>query len=91
MTDVIQQARDALSFAPSWGDLHTALRAVVDAADAGHLIDTRRMVALSAGERIVCLSYEPDEPWPWEADGENAVRRGKTAAEALAAAEREAK
>lgn len=92
--DVIQQAREALQqpgYAFPGADVwYRALTAVVAAADAGHLIDTRRFEALSGGERIVCLSYEPGEPWPWEADGENAVRRGKTAAEALASAEREA-
>lgn len=89
MTDVIQQARKVAGLYPEESAAYIALRAVVEAADAGHLIDTRRIEALSGGERIVCLSYEPGEPWPWEADGKNVVRRGKTAAVALAAAERE--
>lgn len=92
MTDVIQQAREALD--PKWTRpmqetvslMHSALLAVVKAADAGHLIDTRRIAALGD---TVCLTYEAGEPLPWELDREDGMARGATAGEVLAAAERE--
>lgn len=89
MGDWLEMVRKVADMYPSGSAAHIALRTVLELADAGYLIDARRIEALSGGERIVCLSYEPGEPWPWEADGENVVRRGKTAAAALGAAERE--
>lgn len=98
MTDVFQQAREALAafdavFGTGTGEPRvgetvrgatSALRAVVDTAEDGHLIDTRRL-------RAAMVSVAPCDNglWDWESagrwEGEYA-----TAADALAAAEREA-
>ena len=101
--DVIQQARDALAAwnraspydapEPEWV---LALRLVVKAGDAGHLIDTRRLVELGGRDDVaVTLEVESNDGWtvyrraswsdqPWQ------MGYGPTAAEALAAAERAA-
>lgn len=97
--DVIQQAREALAawdqgepwqgHEPEW---ILALRAVVEAADGGHLIDARRIEALGS----VDLSHDSGDerrPSRWKVtqfSDPGAVGIGKTAADALAAAEREA-
>jgi len=107
VTDVIQQARKALAafdavFAAGTGEPRvgetvrgatSALRAVVDTAEDGHLIDTRRIVALGD----CALEHTPVSARPWwvavwtSSHGSHGYRRqrGASAAEALAAAERE--
>ena len=103
MTDVIQQAREALAEwdAGSWKVLDdpawvVALRAVVEAADNAHLIDTRRLMALT-GTWGVSLDYQhgPEPDWGVvrfdEHSRETVYESGRTAAEALDAAEREAR
>lgn len=62
-----------------------ALQAIVEAADAGHLIDARRM---RAGD---VLRVPPVEGDVWELeDADGCLYVGESAADALAAAEREA-
>lgn len=106
MSDVIQQARERIKelreslppsgpWPPTVGD-QALLYAVVEAADAGHLIDARRIEALEGrGDVAVTLEVDGEDGWtvyrrtswsgsPWQ------MGYGASAAEALAAAEREA-
>lgn len=93
MTDVLQQAREALRDCEiNCGRLAkstVALRAVVEAADAGHLIDTRRMDAL-AEKGIAIIPEGRSKMHKWEVWHGEIAATARTFADALAAAEREA-
>lgn len=96
VTDVIQQAREALD--PKWTRpmqetvslMHSALRAVVEAADAGYLIDARRIEAL-AEKGIAIIPEGRSRMHKWEVWHGEIVATASTFADALAAAERDHK
>ena len=95
MTDVIEQARKVARLYSDVSAAYIALMAVVEAADAGYLIDARRLEALT-GTWGVSLDYQhvPEPDWGVvrfdERSRETVYESGRTAGEALAAAEREA-
>lgn len=97
--DVIQQARKVAGLYPEVSAAHIALMAIVDAADAGHLIDTRRIEALRTNDysRVTITLLAPafyGGKRPWQVTigsrGIYGPAQGATLADALAAAEREA-
>lgn len=90
MTDAIQQAREAL--ANTWAmqsEYHDALCVVVEAADAGHLIDARRLDTL-ADKRVAIIPDGRSKMHRWEVWHGEIVATASTFADALAVAEREA-
>lgn len=98
--DVIQQAREAIAVwdahaeddATTGIDAAEALRAVVAAADAGHLIDTRRIERVLVDHGLeVFPTLSTRGRWTVYHVSENEyLSFHASAAEALAAAEREA-
>lgn len=88
--DVIQQAREAMCDVRGCDiEQCIALRAIVEAADAGHLIDTRRLDAL-AEKGIAIIPEGRSKMHKWEVWHGEIYATAPTFAEALAAAEREA-
>ena len=97
--DVIQQAREALAhpggfvYTPAEYGWWMALRAVVEAADAGHLIDARRIEAIRAWQSPISLVCGAEGVWSVTSCPHclhDVTACAASAAEALAAAEREA-
>ena len=97
MTDVIQQAREALAhMEAAWEDDDVpltsdfqAIHNLIAEIDAGHLIDTRRMDAL-AEKGIAIIPEGRSKMHKWEVWHGEIAATAPTFADALAAAEREA-